>query len=107
MRKEHVGKGSLRIDDAKTKAGIREVPIHPAIGALVARLFENPSDGFLVVSNSKSKYAVRSAPLLTLMEQAGVPDHSGYLGAREGYDDVWGCTARVVALVRNWMRYQT
>jgi len=76
------------------------VPIHPAIGALVARLVAHSADGYLVVSSSKSKYGVRSDPLskrfgrmkadmgfgadqvfhsirktvITLMEQAGVPE---------------------------------
>lgn len=92
---------SLVITDAKTKAGIREVPIHPALEALVKRLKEQSMDGFLIPSDSDNQYGNRAPALgqrftrlkkglgyaqgsevfhsirktlITLMENAGVPE---------------------------------
>jgi len=51
---------SFDIVDSKTVAGIREVPIHPALTELVQRLLDKSQDGFLVPSASKNKYGNRS-----------------------------------------------
>lgn len=51
---------SFDIVDSKTVAGIREVPIHPALKDLVQRLVNESQDGFLVSSASKNKYGNRS-----------------------------------------------
>ncbi|CRL48347.1 tyrosine-type recombinase/integrase [Pseudomonas sp. URMO17WK12:I11] len=54
------GVQSFDIEDSKTVAGIRVVPVHPALKALVKRLVDNSKDGYLVPSDSKNKYGIRS-----------------------------------------------
>jgi integrase len=63
LKAEDVVNGFLNIADAKTTAGIREVPIHPAIAALVARLAKAAGVGYLIKSTAAGKYGVRSDPL--------------------------------------------
>lgn len=92
---------SLLIKDSKTKAGVREIPIHPAIEQLVERLKRDTKDGYLIPSDSVNQYGDRSPALgkrfgrlkaklgftkgsevfhsirktlITLMENAGVPE---------------------------------
>lgn len=55
--------GVFTIEDAKTDADNRQVPVHPKLKALVARLRESSQDGFLVPSTAEGKYGVRSDPL--------------------------------------------
>ena len=92
--------GVFIINDSKTDAGLRGVPVHPRLVRVVKRLLEASTDGFLIPSTSQSKYGVRSDPLskrfgrlkesmgfgpghvfhsirktaATLLEQAGVPE---------------------------------
>jgi integrase len=92
--------GAFNIQDSKTEAGIRQVPIHPRLVPLVKRLQESSRDGYLIPSTAAGKYGVRSDPLskrfgrlkesmgfgpghvfhsirktvATLLEQAGVPE---------------------------------
>ena len=54
---------SFKIEDSKTAAGIREIPVHPAIQATVDRLIADSVDGFLLPSSSGNKYGIRSDPL--------------------------------------------
>ncbi|MHC8325435.1 tyrosine-type recombinase/integrase [Pseudomonas sp. LB1P83] len=67
LKAEHViepdGVKSFDIVDSKTAAGIRVVPIHPALSALVDRLVEQSKGGYLVPSSSKNKYGIRSDAL--------------------------------------------
>jgi len=51
------------IADSKTLAGIRLVPIHPALKTVVKRLLKDSVDGFLVHSKSRNKYGNSSDPL--------------------------------------------
>ncbi|VVO59269.1 site-specific integrase [Pseudomonas fluorescens] len=64
LRTEHVitpdGVQSFNIADSKTAAGIRVVPVHPALKPLVRRLMDDSKDGYLVPSDSKNKYGKRS-----------------------------------------------
>jgi integrase len=64
LRTEHVispdGVQSFNIVDSKTAAGIRVVPVHPALKPLMQRLINDSKDGFLVTSDSKNKYGNRS-----------------------------------------------
>ena len=53
-------KGYFTITASKTEAGIRQIPIHPAIKQLVARLIETSSDGFLLSGLTNNKYGDRS-----------------------------------------------
>jgi len=67
LKAEHViepdGIKSFDIVDSKTAAGIRVVPIHPALSALVDRMVEQSKGGYLVPSDSKNKYGIRSDAL--------------------------------------------
>lgn len=67
LKAEHViepdGIKSFDIVDSKTAAGIRVVPVHPALSALVDRLVEQSKGGYLVPSDSKNKYGIRSDAL--------------------------------------------
>ncbi|QWB08733.1 tyrosine-type recombinase/integrase [Pseudomonas syringae] len=67
LRVEHLiepdGIDSFDIIDSKTAAGIRVVPVHPALSNIVERLKEDSKDGFLIPSGSKNKYAIRSDAL--------------------------------------------
>lgn len=58
------GVRSFDISDSKTKAGIRVVPIHPALADIVTRLEEDSTDGYLIETNSRSKYGIRSDPMV-------------------------------------------
>lgn len=64
LRTEHVidadGVQSFDITDSKTVAGIRVVPVHPALTTLVQRLIADSRDGYLVPSDSRNKYGNRS-----------------------------------------------
>jgi integrase len=67
LRTENVidveGVQSFDIVDSKTVAGIRVVPVHPALTALVKRLMEDTNDGYLIPSTADNKYDRRSEPL--------------------------------------------
>jgi len=67
LKPEHVievdGVRVFNIEDSKTYAGIREVPIHPNLFPLVDQLVVNPSDGYLLPSSGGNKYGVRSDSL--------------------------------------------
>lgn len=49
--------------DSKTYAGIRYVPVHPALKPIVKRLQRDSVDGYLIHSTSRNKYKNRSDPL--------------------------------------------
>jgi len=67
LRKESVVKVegilSFKIEDSKTAAGIREIPVHPAIHTTVKRLMADSIDGYLLPSSSGNKYGIRSDSL--------------------------------------------
>ncbi|MFY9513613.1 MAG: tyrosine-type recombinase/integrase [Rubrivivax sp.] len=54
------GSAALHIADAKTAAGIRDVPIHPAIKGLVRALVKDSEDGYLISGLTFNKYGDRS-----------------------------------------------
>ena len=54
--------GMFNIVDSKTGAGIRQVPIHPVLVSLVAKMVKESTDGYLVPSKAAGKYGVRSDP---------------------------------------------
>lgn len=60
LRLEHVRDNSLLIEDAKTSAGRREVPIHDSISGLVAALKDASEDGYLLSGLTFNKYGDRS-----------------------------------------------
>ncbi|AZC94220.1 site-specific integrase [Pseudomonas chlororaphis] len=51
------------IVDSKTVAGIRQVPVHPKLTALVDRLTKSSTNGYLVPTDSNNKYGIRSDAL--------------------------------------------
>jgi integrase len=51
------------ITDSKTVAGIRKVPVHPQLKGLINRLTKSSTDGFLVRTDSRNKYGIRSDAL--------------------------------------------
>lgn len=53
----------LRIVDAKTDAGVREVPVHPAILPLLKRLAKESDDGYLMTAQPTTKYGERSGAI--------------------------------------------
>lgn len=58
--------GAFTIRASKTNAGVREVPIHSALVALVAGMTKTAKaakDEYLVPSTAKGKYGIRSDPL--------------------------------------------
>lgn len=67
LRKDSIvtveGIHSFRIDDSKTLAGIREIPVHPALEPLIKRLIADSPDGYLLPSSAGNKYDNRSDPL--------------------------------------------
>lgn len=60
LKVSSVGPVSLKIEDAKTTAGVREVPIHAALVPLVERLKASSRDGFLLSGLTLNKYGDRS-----------------------------------------------
>jgi integrase len=54
---------SFKITDSKTNAGIREIPIHPALSVLVRRLCRDSNSGYLIPSESANQYGNRGDPL--------------------------------------------
>lgn len=63
LRKEHFTENSFRVIDSKTAAGIREVPIHPALSGLIKRLSEQSADGFLLAGSDEGAFGKRSDAL--------------------------------------------
>jgi len=51
------------IADAKTAAGVREIPVHPALLPIVERLYSETKDGYLLPSSGGNKYGIRSDSL--------------------------------------------
>nr|WP_236651261.1 tyrosine-type recombinase/integrase [Aquabacterium fontiphilum] len=101
LRTEDVGEASFHIRDAKTQAGLREIPMHSAVRPLVDKLKKGSADGYLLSGLTFNKYGDRSnalgkrfgrlktamgygenhvfhslrKTLVTLLENAGVPEN--------------------------------
>jgi integrase len=60
LKVSDVTEQSFRITDAKTEAGIREVPIHSCLIALVKKLTEDSTDDYLLSGLTFNKYGDRS-----------------------------------------------
>ncbi|MQG91322.1 tyrosine-type recombinase/integrase [Pseudomonas sp. MN1F] len=67
LRVEHLikceGIRCIDITDSKTAAGIRVVPVHPALAEVVARLAADSVDGFLIPTTCRNQYGIRSDAL--------------------------------------------
>lgn len=57
------GVSCFDIVDSKTVAGIRQVPIHPALAAMVQQLVKDSEDGWLLPIKTKNMYGIRSDAL--------------------------------------------
>ena len=101
LKLDKVSDKSLKIEDAKTEAGWREIPIHSAIAPLVDRLKKASKNGYLISGLTFNKYGDRSnaigkrfgrlktslgfseaytfhsfrSTVSTLLENAGVPEN--------------------------------
>lgn len=60
LRLGHVKTDRLQIEDAKSEAGWREVPVHSQLLPLVRELSETSKDGFLLSGLTTNKYGDRS-----------------------------------------------
>lgn len=60
LKTEQVKDDHFSVGDAKTKAGWRDVPIHPELTQTMARLIENSKDGHVLSGLTKNKYGDRS-----------------------------------------------
>jgi integrase len=60
LKLDNVKPDRLVIEDAKTQAGWREIPIHKDVSKLVADLARESSDGFLISGLTFNKYGDRS-----------------------------------------------
>lgn len=60
LTKETCVDGIFNIKISKTAAGIRRVPIHPAVAPLVNRMLAASTDGCLVPSTAKNQYGNRT-----------------------------------------------
>jgi integrase len=60
LRVEHIKKDSFQVADAKTPAGVREVPIHSKLKATMRRLIEaSAHDGYVLPGLKATKYGDR------------------------------------------------
>jgi integrase len=60
LKVKDVRDDAFSVVDAKTEAGIREVPLHPAIKGLVKALVDGSEDGYLLSGLTMNKYDDRS-----------------------------------------------
>lgn len=65
LKVEDVHNDHFAIIDAKTAAGIRDVPIHPDIQQLVARLLDTSTDGYLLSDLNIDKHGIRGNNLIS------------------------------------------
>jgi integrase len=63
LRTDDVSAEAFTIRDAKTAAGVREVPIHRDIADLVARQKRESTDGYLIPGQRTDRHGYRSNPL--------------------------------------------
>ena len=60
LKVEQVKDDYFSVDDAKTKAGWRDVPIHRELAQTMARLLEGSKDGYVLSGLTVNKYGNRS-----------------------------------------------
>lgn len=60
LKLECVTEDRLKIEDTKTSAGVREIPLHKHIKELVAQLKSDSTDGYLLSGLTFNKYGDRS-----------------------------------------------
>ena len=98
--KKKSGVEILMIKDAKTRAGVRNVPIHPDLKPVIKRLTRDSSDDYLITEQQEDQFGKRSNAIgkrfgrlktklgfgkehvfhsirktvITILENAGVPE---------------------------------
>ena len=84
------GVNCLNIRDAKTEAGNREVPIHPAITKLIKQLVKESQDDYLLSGLTFNKYGQRSN---------AIGKRFGYMKTAQGFNKshVFHCFRNTVA----------
>lgn len=90
----------LDIEDSKSAAGIRLVPVHPAIASLITRLVQDSTDGFLVVTDFVSRRGDRTG---AIGKAFGVLKTSLGYGAQHVYHSIRGTT--ITQLARHDVSY--
>ena len=63
MKLQQVTSDSFRVEDAKSAAGWREIPIHKDIQQLVARLVDESDDGYLLPNLTVNKHGTRGSAI--------------------------------------------
>lgn len=63
LKVEHVQADHFTVEDAKTSAGWRTIPIHSQLRPTLDRLKADSTDGYILPSTAKSRYGDRSSPL--------------------------------------------
>ena len=63
MKLEHVKSDRFVVEDAKSAAGWREIPIHTDIRQLVARLVDESTDDYLLPELTQNKYGHRGSAI--------------------------------------------
>jgi integrase len=63
LKAENFTENSFKVEDSKTAAGIREVPLHPALSPLVKKLTEQSKDGYLLEGSDEGSFGKRSDAL--------------------------------------------
>ncbi len=73
--------------DAKTDAGVREVPVHPQLAPTMQRLIKDSKDGFVISGLPENKYGDRSNSIgkrfKTLKENLGFSDRHVFHSIRK------------------------
>jgi len=90
LKLDKVGRSSFQIEDAKTEAGWREVPIHSKLKPTIQRLREATKDGYLLSGLTSNKYGDRSN---------AIGKRFGHLKAAKGFGRqyVFHCIRKTVA----------
>ncbi|WBU53579.1 tyrosine-type recombinase/integrase [Paracoccus sp. SCSIO 75233] len=63
LRVENVSERSLKIIEAKTQKGIREIPIHASLAPTLERLCRDSKDGYVLSGLETDKYGQRSGAI--------------------------------------------
>ncbi|MBF8640113.1 tyrosine-type recombinase/integrase [Pseudomonas zeshuii] len=67
LKADHIvkvdGFDCFKIEDSKTVAGIRDIPVHPSLAPLIDRLTSKSKDGYLLPSSGGNQYGIRSDSL--------------------------------------------
>lgn len=63
LKVSNFSNGAFKVEDSKTAAGIREVPVHPSLEGAIKRLTDAAGDGFLLDGSDEGAFGKRSDAL--------------------------------------------